>query len=105
MQRGTFPPNAAAEEALAQAEREARTIIELSGDLPHPDRRRWVPLVHLPQLRKRDRLHAEELRGHRPGDYAHPDDAARCEAVWREAREHGSAEIEYRVRRPDGRYV
>ena len=95
----------AAEEALAQAEREARTIIELSGDLHTRTDADGCLLYISPNSENVIGYTPEELRGHRPGDYAHPDDAARCEAVWREAREHGSAEIEYRVRRPDGRYV
>ena len=40
-----------------------------------------------------------------PQDYAHPHDAARLRATYREVAETGSAEVEYRVRRPDGTYT
>jgi len=95
----------AAEQALAEAERQARAVIELCGDLLTRNDAEGRLLYISPNSEQVIGWRPDQLVGHRPGDYAHPDDAQRADAVWREVCEHGTAEIEYRVGRPDGSYV
>ena len=93
-------------ETLAEAERQARALIEFSGDMHNRTRRERGAGVCLAQLRAGDRLPPRgAARRHRPHLFTHPDDRERYDAVTAAVCEHGAAEIEYRFRGPNGRYM
>ncbi len=92
----------ASEEALSKTERELRTVLELSGDLHVRTTADGRLLYVSPNSAQVIGWTPEQLLGTRTHDYAHPHDAARVRATYREVAETGSAEVEYRVRRPDG---
>ncbi|MGP0048567.1 MAG: PAS domain S-box protein [Solirubrobacteraceae bacterium] len=95
----------AAEAALAEAESQSRAIIELSGDMLSRTDPEGRYLFASPSSVAVVGLAPAELIGLRLRDFAHPEDLERFDAAGREVRLRGSAEVEYRVRRPDGSYV
>ena len=94
-----------AEEELARAEEQFRTIIELSGDMlsRHDANGRCVYVS--PNSMQVIGYEPEQLVGRRLDELSHPQDREQLEAAMREARESGSAEVEYRVSGPDGACV
>lgn len=95
----------AAEDALNRTERELRTILELSGDMHVRTAADGRLLYVSPNSASVIGWSPGQLLGTRTLDYAHPDDVDRLCAADREVAETGTAEEEYRVRRPDGTYT
>ncbi len=90
------------EQALALAEEQFRTVIELSGDMlsRHDRENRYV--YASPNSAQVVGFEPAQLLGRQPHELAHPDDRARVQAATRTASETGAAELEHRVIRPDG---
>ena len=92
----------AMESAVAQAERDARTLVEFAGDMlvrTDPDGRY---LYASPSALAVIGWAPETLVGRRLRDLVHDEDVALFDAAGREMVQSGSAELECRVRRPDG---
>ncbi len=95
----------AAEDTPADAERQARALIEFSSDI-HSRTGADGRLAYVsPNCEQVIGYRPEELLGHSPYDFTHPADRERYDAITSKACEHGAAEIEYRFRRRDGRYM
>ncbi len=93
------------EDALAEGERQARGLIEFSGDM-HSRTDADGRLVYVsPNCQQVVGYRPEQLLGQCPHHFTHPADRERYDAITGEACEHGASEIEYRFRRPDGRYM
>jgi diguanylate cyclase (GGDEF)-like protein/PAS domain S-box-containing protein len=95
----------ATEAALAQAEQQARTVIEFSGDLHTRTDADGRLLYVSPNSLQVIGYTPEELLGRTPREFAHPDDLPIFEVAAQTLARTGVAEVEYRVRRPDGSYV
>jgi PAS domain S-box-containing protein len=95
----------AVEDTLADAERQARALIEFSGDMHNRTDADGQLAYVSPNCEEVTGYRLEQLRGHSPHEFIHPEDRERYDATTSEACEHGAAEIEYRFRRPDGRYM
>ena len=95
----------AAEAALAEAERQARTVIELSGDLHTRTDPNGILVYASPNSVDVIGWRPEELLGRRPSDFAHPEDVELSIGSVRTAAQQRAAEVEHRIRRPDGSYV
>ena len=96
----------AAEEALARAESNFHAVIEQSADMltSHDCEGRYLYVS--PACVQITGYRPEELLGRHPLEFVHPDDAARVQAISREALARGGGfELEYRVVRPDGSCV
>jgi len=94
-----------AEQAVAEADRQARELIEFSGDMHSRSDADGRLVYASPNCEQVIGYRPEELIGHRAHDFTHPEDRQRYDAITQQACEHGAAEIEYRFRRPDGEYM
>ena len=92
-------------ETLAEAERQARALIEFSGDMHNRTDASGALVYVSPNCEQVTGYRPEELLGHCPHLFTHPDDRERYDAVTAAVCEHGAAEIEYRFRGPNGRYM
>ena len=92
-----------AEEALADAERRSRTVLELSGDM-HARTGADTRFTYVsPNCEQVVGYRREQLLGSRADEIVHPEDVALMHEASRAVRACGGAEAEFRVLGPDRR--
>jgi diguanylate cyclase (GGDEF)-like protein/PAS domain S-box-containing protein len=95
----------AAEESLAAAEHESRTVLELSGDMHARSDADGCFTYVSPNSEQIVGYHAGQMLGRLAGEFVHPDDLPLLHGISRAVRTGGVAEVDLRVPRPDGRCV